>query len=170
VTEKLPYELIESRDGFELRHYPRHVVAEVSIRGGFMNAGNAAFGPLVSFISGRNERSQKIAMTAPVLQTSTDASTHVVSFVMPSDMKPADVPNPTGGVVSTRVVEPTNMAAIRFGGGWNEERFMGFADKLLASVKAAGLEVSGEVQFARFDPPWKPGFLKHNEVLVEVNL
>ena len=56
------------------------------------------------------------------------------------------------------------------GGGWNEERFMGFAEKLLQSVKAAGLEVVGEVQFARFDPPWKPGFLKHNEVLVEVNL
>jgi hypothetical protein len=159
VTEKLPYELIESRDGFELRHYPRHVVAEVSIRGGFMNAGNAAFGPLVSYISGRNERAQKIAMTAPVIQSSTDASTHVVSFM-----------NPTGDVVSTRVVEPTNMAAIRFGGGWNEERFMGFAEKLLESVKAAGLEVVGEVQFARFDPPWKPGFLKHNEVLVEVNL
>ena len=31
MTEKLPYELIESRDGFELRHYPRHVVAEVNI-------------------------------------------------------------------------------------------------------------------------------------------
>ena len=170
MTEKQPYELIESRDGFELRHYPRHVVAEVSIRGDFMNAGSAAFGSLVSYISGRNESSQKIAMTAPVLQTSTDASTHVVSFVLPSDMKPADVPNPTGGVVSTRVVEPTNMAAIRFGGGWNEERFMGFAEKLLASVKAAGLEVSGEIQFARFDPPWKPGFLKHNEVLVKVNL
>ena len=119
MTEKLPYELIESRDGFELRHYPRHVVAEVNIRGDFMQAGSAAFGPLVSYISGRNEGSQKIAMTAPVLQTSTDASTHVVSFVMPSDMKPGDVPNPTGGVVNTRVVEPTNMAAIRFGGGWN---------------------------------------------------
>ena len=131
MTEKLPYELIESRDGFELRHYPRHVVAEVNIRGDFMQAGSAAFGPLVSYISGRNESSQKIAMTAPVLQTSTDASTHVVSFVMPSDMKPSDVPNPTGGVVSTRVVEPTNMAAIRFGGGWNEERFMGFAEKLV---------------------------------------
>ncbi len=170
MTEKQPYELIESRDGFELRHYPRHVVAEVSIRGDFMNAGSAAFGSLVSYISGRNESSQKIAMTAPVLQTSTDASTHVVSFVLPSDMKPADVPNPTGGVVSTRVVEPTNMAAIRFGGGWNEERFKGFAEKLLASVKAAGLEASGEIQFARFDPPWKPGFLKHNEVLIEVNL
>jgi hypothetical protein len=169
VTEKQPYELIESRDGFELRHYPRHVVAEVSIRGDFMNAGSAAFGSLVAYISGRNESSQKIAMTAPVLQTSTDASIHIVSFVLPSDMKPADVPNPTGGVVSTRVVEPTNMAAIRFGGGWNEERFMGFAEKLVASVKAAGLETIGEVQFARFDPPWKPGFLKHNEVFIEVN-
>ena len=159
MTEKLPYELIESRDGFELRHYPRHVVAEVNIRGDFMQAGSAAFGPLVSYISGRNESSQKIAMTAPVLQTSTDASTHVVSFVMPSDMKPGDVPNPTGGVVNTRVVAPPN-----------EERFTGFAEKLVSSVKAAGLETVGEVQFARFDPPWKPGFLKHNEVLVEVNL
>ncbi|MFM5952022.1 MAG: SOUL family heme-binding protein [Micrococcales bacterium] len=170
MTEKLSYELIESRDCFELRRYPRHVVAEVNIRGDFMQAGNAAFGPLVAFISGRNERSQKIAMTAPVLQSSTDATTHVVSFVLPLGLKPEDVPNPTGSVVTTRVVEPRTMAAISFGGGWNQQRFNDFADKLLDSVQAAGLSAIGEVQFARFDPPWKPGFLKHNEVLVEVNL
>lgn len=170
MTEKLAYELLETRDGFELRRYPRHVVAEVNIRGDFMSAGNAAFGPLVSFISGRNEKSQKIAMTAPVLQSSTDASTHVVSFVLPLGLKPEDVPNPTGGVVSTRVVEPRTMAAVSFGGGWNQVRFNDFADKLLASVEAAGLTAIGDVQFARFDPPWKPGFLKHNEVLIEVNL
>lgn len=39
---------------------------------------------------------------------------------------------------------------------------------LLAAVRRAGLEPVGGVYFARFDPPWKPGFLKHNEALVAV--
>jgi len=41
-------------------------------------------------------------------------------------------------------------------------------DTLMAAVRASGLTPVGETYYARFDPPWKPGFLRHNEALVEV--
>jgi hypothetical protein len=34
----------------------------------------------------------------------------------------------------------------------------------------SGLETVGNLYFARFDPPWKPGFLKRNEVLIRVKV
>ncbi|MEO7129962.1 MAG: heme-binding protein, partial [Dermatophilaceae bacterium] len=32
MTEQQPYDVIERHDGFEVRRYPEHVVAEVRIR------------------------------------------------------------------------------------------------------------------------------------------
>ena len=169
MTEQQPFELVKRFDGFELRNYPEHVLVEVITRGPFVQAGNIAFQPLVSYISGRNLERKKFAMTAPVLQSpnATDDE-HRVAFVLPAGLSAADVPPPVDGYVTTRIVPEHLVAAVRFGGGWNEERFKSEGAKLKAAVLAAGLAVEGDVYYARFDPPWKPGFLKHNEALIDL--
>lgn len=43
MTEQQPDEVLEQFDGFELRRYPRHLVAEVELDGSFEDAGNRAF-------------------------------------------------------------------------------------------------------------------------------
>ena len=68
MTEQQPYEVLREYPGFELRRYPEHVVAETRARGSFENAGNASFMRLARYIGGRNTGSQKVAMTAPVVQ------------------------------------------------------------------------------------------------------
>jgi SOUL heme-binding protein len=30
------------------------------------------------------------------------------------------------------------------------------------------LHTLGALQVARFDPPWKPGFMRHNEVILQI--
>jgi hypothetical protein len=57
---------------------------------------------------------------------------------------------------------------VLFRSGWNEKRFTSEGELLLAAVIAAGFEPVGNLYWARFDPPWKPGFLKTNEVLVNL--
>ncbi len=169
MTEQQPYELVERFDAFEIRNYPQHVLVEVITRGPFVQAGNVAFQPLVSYISGRNLDRKKFAMTAPVIQTPNDTDDeHRVAFVLPAGVKPTDVPTPVDGYVTTRIVPEHRVAAVRFGGGWNEEKFKSEGAKLKAAVMARGLEIDGDVYYARFDPPWKPGFLKHNEALIDL--
>jgi hypothetical protein len=68
VTEQQPYEVIEQRDGFALRRYPSHVVAEVELDGSFEDAGNRAFRRLFGYITGQNEARRSVAMTAPVVR------------------------------------------------------------------------------------------------------
>ena len=163
MTEQQPYSVIKVYEGFELRSYPAHVLAQVTVSGDFMSAGNMAFGPLVRYISGNS-----IAMTAPVVQEPLAGNSHLISFVMPEGMDVKSLPVPKDARVSTLQVGETTVAARKFGGGWNEAKFEDEGRKLLAAVSTAGLKTTGNLYWARFDPPWKPGFLKRNEVLIAV--
>ncbi|WP_296632419.1 heme-binding protein [Rhodoluna sp.] len=168
MTKNQPFEVVESFDDFELRHYPECILAQVTTAGPFMRAGNSAFYPLFNYISGANQTQTKIAMTAPVIQHPGADESHVISFVMPEGMKAADVPAPTGSTVTTRVVPEHYSAVRKFRGSWQEDRFRIEGERLLLAVRQAGLKTIGDLYWARFDPPFKPGFMKHNEVLIDL--
>ncbi len=168
MTEKQQFTLVRDYGDFQLRNYPAHVLMQVEVEGDFMRAGNVAFGPLISYISGNNESRQKIAMTAPVIQEPTGGNSHLVSFVLPNGTDPKDVPVPANSRVTMKAM-PEHLTGVRkFGGGWNEKRFMDEGQLLQAAVIRAGFEPVGNLYWARFDPPWKPGFLKSNEVLINL--
>ncbi|MHC5796741.1 SOUL family heme-binding protein [Lacisediminihabitans sp. FW035] len=168
MTEQQPFEIERAFDDFELRRYPDHVLVQVTVDGDFLRAGNLGFRPLIGYISGRNVSATRIPMTAPVTQEPLGDHTHVVSFVLPEGTDPATVPVPTDATVATIAVPAGLVAARGFGGGWTDARFAENGEVLRASVERAGLRPTGNVYYARYDPPWKPGFLKHNEALVRV--
>lgn len=167
MTEKLPYTQISKIGDIEIRQYPAHILVQVREPGEFFQAGNRAFQPLFNYIAGSNMSGQKIAMTAPVLQEPMEDS-NLVSFVMPKDFDLATIPAPSSQRVSIVQVDEHLAAAIRFSGSWNSQRFAAKGEELLAAVKDAGLETIGSLYWARFDPPFKPGFMKHNEVLIKI--
>jgi effector-binding domain-containing protein len=169
MTEQQKYEVVEVHEGFELRRYPEHVVAEVEMTGAFERAGNAGFGPLVSYISGRNRTGAKVAMTAPVIQETVDErQTHLVSFVMPDGATVDRLPEPASERIRVHEVPEQLAAASTYSGRWTEASYLKHVDALLAAVAEAGLEVAGRPRYARFDPPWKPPFLRRNEVVIPV--
>lgn len=168
VTEKLPYTLVSTQGEIEIRHYPAYVLVQVKEGGDFESAGSRGFRPLFNYIAGFNANSQKIAMTAPVLQEPLAESTHAVSFVMPADFTLESLPAPSQLGVTIVPVAEHFAAAIKFSGSWNSQRFEDKGKELLAAAKNAGLETIGSIYWARFDPPFKPGFMKHNEVLIKI--
>lgn len=168
MTEVQPYDVERRYDDFEVRRYPEHHLVEVDVDGDFSTAGNRGFRPLVSYISGSNAEGRQIAMTAPVIQSPTPSGTHTVSFVLPASLDAASVPSPTNPAVRSRAVPPGLVAARTFSGGVSDSRFEENGARLLAAVAREGLAHDGEVYFARYDPPWKPGFLKRNEALVRL--
>lgn len=168
MTEIQPYVLESEHDGFEVRSYPEHLLVEVEVGGDFFEAGSRGFRPLISYIGGNNVSNEKIAMTAPVIQAPA-GDRYTVSFVLPEDMDVALLPVPTGAGVRTRVVPAGRVAARRFSGGADEARYAANAMQLVAMVTQAGLSRVGAPYFARYDPPWKPGFLRRNEALVRLS-
>ena len=165
MTEIQPYTVESTHDGFEVRRYPQHVLVEVDVSGDFGEAGNRGFRPLIGYISGNNQGNTQIEMTAPVIQAPV-GDRFTVSFVLPEGMDAASVPAPSAQGVRTRVVPAGRIAARRFSGGADQARFAANALALAAAVEAAGLSTAGTPFFARYDPPWKPGFLRRNEALV----
>jgi len=168
MTEVQPYVVERRYDGFEVRRYPEHQVVEVEVKGDFFQAGTRGFRPLISYISGSNAPGRQIAMTAPVIQSPTRSGTQTVSFVLPASLDAASVPSPTNPAVRPRTVPGGLVAARTFSGGSSDARFQQNAEQLLAALAREGLKTEADVYFARYDPPWKLGFLKRNEALIRL--
>jgi hypothetical protein len=184
VTEEQRFDVVRRYDGFELRRYPSHVVAEVTVQLPFEQAGNKAFGSLFGYISGQNRSrtsvptalvvqsagvAQKVAMTAPVIQHRTDECGCAVAFVLPASITEETAPEPTDPTVTTRTVPPSLAAVTRYSGRWSQDSYERHCADLLKAIEAEGLTVVGTPRFARFDPPFKPWFLRRNELIVDVD-
>ena len=108
-------------------------------------------------------------MTAPVVQQQDSHSRrYVVGFVMPADLSAEDLPDPVDSDVHTRRVPTETAAALRFSGRWSRSSYERRTEQLYAALGGAALEVVGAPRYARFDPPWRPWFLRRNEVVVPV--
>lgn len=189
MTEQQPFKLVQRYPHFELRRYPAHAVAEVQVNATFDRAGNAAFRHLFNYISGNNNARQKLAMTAPViqepgpsqklamtapvlqsgpLQGSQSTADFVVAFVLPAGVTAETAPVPADPQVKIRTVPGSLAAVLQFSGSGSEAAFERRNDGLQAALLLAGLIPVGPPRFARFDPPFKPWFLRRNEVLQDV--
>jgi hypothetical protein len=190
MTAQQPYQALRSYDAFEVRRYPEHLLAEVIIEGTFEEAGNRAFRSLFGYISGKNHTSQKVAMTAPVIQDATSTRIEMtapvvqegpdtpaddvgagrfrVSFVLPEGFTLQNAPQPTDPGVSLRSVPPTVAAALRFRGRWSAANYLRHLEALRTALRSAGLTAVGPPRLARFDPPYKPWFLRRNEIVLSL--
>jgi hypothetical protein len=135
--------------------------------------------PVVQEAAAGRPPSQKVAMTAPVLQSGPlDASAsggggggedaYVVAFVLPAGMTEESAPVPADPRVRIRTVPGSTAAVLRFSGRGSGSAFAKRSRQLQDALAAAGLEPSGAPRFARFDPPFKPFFLRRNEVVQDV--
>ncbi|MEI6374450.1 MAG: heme-binding protein [Actinomycetes bacterium] len=169
MTQEQLYTVERSYGKWELRRYAPHVLAEVDVQASFESAGSIGFRPLVSYISGRNVSGEKLAMTAPVIQSAPSrGSGHAVSFVLPADATLETVPAPQDSSVNLRAVTEEWAAAEKFSGRWTEKTCDDVERRLRAGVEKAGLTASGPSRFARYDPPWTPWFMRRNEVVIPV--
>jgi hypothetical protein len=57
-----------------------------------------------------------------------------------------------------------------FRGRATAELSEGKAKQLRSEAANAGLALSDETRICRFDPPFKPGFLQYNEIVIPVYL
>ena len=169
MTKNLDYRVIATAAGYELREYAPFLCVEVESAGEWLQAGNRAFQPLVRYISGNNQDGKKYAMTAPVFQTGPNEprTTHTVSFVLPVEVG-TSVPDSTDPRVKVVRHDGGTFAAMRFRGLWSEKLFVAKLDELTKQLSDAGISITGSAITARYDPPWKPGFARRNEILVPI--
>jgi hypothetical protein len=172
MTERQEFKVLQTYKDFELREYLPCVLAEVRVSAQYSTASSSAFSSLFNYISQGNKSSQKIAMTAPVItaqKVDTPESTEwYVSFVMPSGSTIGHMPDPNDSKVSLRELEAETCVAKSFRGKATEELSRKMVKELRASAAQVDIALSDETRICRFDPPFKPGFLQYNEIVIPV--
>ena len=183
AVEEAKYRLVEKDGDFEIRDYAPQIVAETRVEGNLEDAGSRAFGRLFRYITGNNRPEAKIAMTAPVSQDPAGqeiamtapvgqqavGNSWVVSFMMPASYNLASLPEPLDSSVYLREIPARRMAVIRYSGGWSRKSYQEHLAQLEEWMDRRQLEPAGSPVWARYDAPFKPWFLRRNEILYPVD-
>jgi len=164
--ESAPYRVVRADGKFELRDYPALTVVETPMAQKGSGA-DGSFMRLFRFISGDNAAKEKIAMTTPVFMSGSESNT-TMAFVLPPNLKTNDAPKPTDAAVQVRELPAGRFAVLRFKGGRNATNEATSLAQLRVWLAKEHLRAGGSPVYGYFDPPWTPGFLRRNEVMLPV--
>jgi len=170
MVEKAPYNMVKKVGDIEIRKYPPTLLAVVK---GY--EGDSGFNLLFNYISGNNSSQKKIPMTAPVVTSEKIPMTAPVitkdkymAFVLPYTYNQETVPMPENNEVKIQKQQEKTYAVFRFSGKTNEKRVQKYFQKLLNIVKDNNITIKGSPILMRYNSPFAPGFIRRNEVAVEI--
>jgi hypothetical protein len=181
MTETPKYSVIKKQNEIEIRQYPAYVQAEVVVdEKQYQSAIQKGFSVLAGYIFGNNVSKQKIEMTSPVQAsqsekiamttpvTVTGESNFTVAFIMPSEYTLEILPQPKDSRVHFKLIPARSLATIRFSGFFRQDTIQKNKQRLGRWLEEQGIETEGDFIVAGYNPPWVPGFLARNEVLIQI--
>jgi hypothetical protein len=107
--------------------------------------------------------SEQIPMTSPVF-----SETGTMAFVMPTVYTLETTPEPLDERVKIAEIPARLVAAQCFSGGWSEAHFEKETQELLRALSEAKIKPKGNIFTMLYNPPFIPGFLRRNEVAIEI--
>ena len=157
--ETQSFDLIKKVDEAEIRFYP----PAMKIRSFRKNG----FGALFGYISGRNSRDQKIAMTTPVYLGKNEDN-EMMEFVLPRSIDKTNAPEPLSEKVQVYESRSGYFIAYPFGGyafDWPVRRA---TKSLMEIIQENKIEAVGDPIILVYDSPYKI-INRKNEVLLKIN-
>ena len=195
AIEEPKFEVLLTDGPFEIRKYAPYIVAETWVDGDMDEASSKGFRLIADYIFGNNQavssasnekiamtapvtiepQSAKIAMTAPItLEPQTRAPSMetakqwLVKFIMPSQYTLATIPKPKNTAVTLREISSKHYAVLKYSGFNFQSRVQTKTQEALAWTAQRKLQVVGQPQLSRYDPPWTLPMLRRNEIMVEI--
>lgn len=166
--ESAAYEVVESDGEFEIRRYPDLILATTATKLDSQGR-DGSFMRLFQFISGENESKQKISMTTPVfMEEESEKMAGSMGFVMPQSVADQGVPKPLSQGVKLRQRKGGRFAVVRFSGKLDRTRSDEYELNLREWMQSRGLVGEEIAEAAGYDPPFTPGPLRRNEVLIRI--
>jgi len=186
-VEQVDYTVVKKMNGYEIREYPAHIVAQTTVQGsygesmgngfrivaGYIFGGNtkkesiAMTAPVVAQKVGGEKTSESIAMTAPVVAT-TEGDSQIISFGMPRSYTLETLPTPNDPRVKIVMIPTKKYAVLQFSWYRSDARVKGMQEKLASALVRDGVATKGSTAYAGYNAPWTPPWMNRNEVLVEI--
>ena len=168
--EQPKYKVVRKENNIEIRKYDKMLTSSVKVYGNQYNALRKGFQPLVRYIGAKERDSEKISMTAPVIQATNDESENwTVSFAMPSKYNIDNLPKPSNDDIYFEEIQPSLAAVIRFSGVADISLLTQKASVLKRWLGLNGYTESSSPKFLFYNDPTTPGFLRRNEVMIIID-
>ncbi len=166
LYESARYAVVETDGPFEVREYPDLMLAATTMR---ERSSDGSFGRLFQYISGNNEEGSRVAMTTPVFMEDGGSGTEgTMAFVVPEKVALDEIPVPKDEKVVIQRRTGGRFAVVRFSGQMEPDSIADAEARLRIWMQTRGLRGAPEREYAGYDPPWTPGPLRRNEVLIRL--
>jgi hypothetical protein len=194
------YSVLSKDHNIEIRQYPAMITAQVAVSASRSDAVKEGFRQLADFIFGNNVSAtshsekvamtapvlqapnekiamtapvmqtpnEKIAMTAPVLQANQDPGKWIIKFIMPEQYSLDTLPKPNNPNIVIQHEPARKVITIRFSGRSTDALLGRNLAELQAYIKGHKLQAKGAYEYAFYNPPWTLPILRRNEILIEV--
>lgn len=186
-VEQADYTVVKKMDGYEIREYPAHIVAQTTVQGSYGESLNSGFSIVAGYIFGGNTKKESIAMTAPVVAqkgeinkvseniamtapvvATTEGDSQIISFGMPRSYTLETLPIPDDPRVKIVMIPAKKYAVMQFSWYRSDARVKNMQEKLISTLARDGVITGGSEAYAGYNAPWTPPWMTRNEVLVEV--
>ena len=161
ALQSFPYTIIVTDQSFEIRRMKDYLVVKANVE---ESRGYVGFDACFRYISGENEASQCFAMTTPVLNKMQGVKMKDTAFVL---LNQEHFPQPQGNATIEKVPSSL-MVLIKFSGSVSDQLLSKKQEELKAYIHSKGYTIKDGPWLARYNPPFIPGFLKRNELMMEV--
>ena len=174
-------------NGYEIREYPAHIVAQTTVQGSYGESMGNGFRIVAGYIFGGNTKKESIAMTAPVVAqkgegekisesiamtapvvATNNGNSQTISFGMPRSYTLETLPTPNDPRVKIVMIPAKKYAVLQFSWYRSDARIKSMQEKLLSALARDGIATEGSTAYAGYNAPWTPPWMNRNEVLVEV--
>jgi len=162
ANEEAKYDVVKSNNTYEIRKYSSRLAVQVA-----STSGNNSFRKLFNYISGSNEKNQKIAMTVPVTVIEKSGDT-IMQFYLPSEFNKNNVPNPTGSGVEVISIEGGFYAVIRYSGRASENNFIKHKKILEDELFKDSIEIMSSAIKATYNSPFTLPMMRRNEAMFKI--
>ena len=161
--EEASYQVVQKFENFEIRSYQERYVIQVRY-----NNQDGAFQKLFNYISGKNQKSEKIEMTTPVTQYAS-GNQQVMQFYLPDRFDQNNAPVPLNNSVEVVSIKAGYFAVIRYSGFASDKNFFKQDSILKNSLEKENIEFKEPPIKATYNGPFTLPNLRRNEAMYLIN-
>ena len=163
ATEEATYQLVSKNDIYEIRKYSDSLAAET-----ITTDQSNSFRKLFNYISGGNEKKQKIEMTTPVTVIEKEGDM-TMQFYLPKIFDQSNAPVPAGADVKIVKIEGGYYAVLRYSGRSSDPNFIKHKEILEKELSKDNISIISKPIRATYNSPFTLPAFRRNEAMFKIN-